>query len=108
MTNALLAVEQEATPLNLSSASAKVILTAVTNGSGSLYISQQVSAGGLSASSKVGTGLGPIAKTQLPTTNLVQAGSACYIAEIFYKYNPPAPLRIVSPSGVFYDVAYFQ
>jgi Flp pilus assembly protein TadG len=108
MTNALLAIEQEATPLNLSSASGKVILTAVTNGNGNLYISQQVSAGSLAASSKVGTGLGPIATTKLPNTNLVQVGGACYIAEIFYKYKPPAPIKFVGPSGVFYDVAYFQ
>lgn len=110
LTNALDAIEQESTPLNLSnSTSGKVILTVVTNGNGNLYISQQLSAGQLSASSKVGTGVGPISKTQLPNTSLVQTGGSCYVAEVFYVYKPPAPLpKLVGLSNVFYDVAYFQ
>jgi Flp pilus assembly protein TadG len=109
LTNALDAIEQESTPLNLSnSPSGKVILTVVTNGNGHLYISQQVSAGLLSASSKVGTGIGPIANTQLPNTSLVQTGGSCYVAEVFYVYKPPAPIKFVGLSNTFYDVAYFQ
>jgi Flp pilus assembly protein TadG len=109
LTNALDAIEQESTPLNLSnSVSGKVILTVVTNGGGNLYISEQVSAGKMVVSSKVGTGVGPIAKTKLPNTNLVQNGSSCYVAEIFYAYKAPAPIKFVGLSNVFYDVAYFQ
>ncbi len=110
MANALDAIEQEATPLNLSnSTSGKVILTSVTNnGSGLMFIQQQVSAGGLSVSSKLGTGVGANVTRTLPTTNLVQVGGTCYIAEVFYVYKPPAPLKIVGLSNVFYDVAYFQ
>lgn len=109
LTNALDAIEQESSPLNLSnSASGKVILTVVTNnGSGVLSISQQVSSGQLSVSSKLG-GVGANVTHVLPNTNLVQVGGACYIAEVFYKYNPPAPLTIVGLSNIFYDVAYFQ
>ncbi|HVM62064.1 MAG TPA: TadE/TadG family type IV pilus assembly protein [Verrucomicrobiae bacterium] len=107
--NALAAIEMESTPLNLSnSTSGKIILTVVTNGNGNMFISQQVSAGHLSVSSKIGTGVGSISKTKLPNTNLVQVGGSCYIAEVFYVYKPPAPLRIVGLSNVFYDVAYFQ
>jgi Flp pilus assembly protein TadG len=108
MANALSAIEQEATPLNLSSASGKVILTAVTNnGSGLMYISQQVSGGGLGQSSRLGP-MGVGNRVTLPTTNLVQVGGTCYVAELFYAYKPPAPIKFVGPSGVFYDVAYFQ
>jgi Flp pilus assembly protein TadG len=109
MNNALDAIEQEATPLNLTSASGKVILSSVTNnGSGHMFIKLQVSAGSLNVHSKLGTGVGANVTTTLPTTNLVQVGGTCYVAEIFYLYKAPAPLRIVGLSNTFYDVAYFQ
>jgi hypothetical protein len=110
MTNALDAIQQEATPLSLlnSSPYGKVYLTAVTNnGAGGLYISEQVSSGGLSVPSKLG-GLGANVTHVLPTTNLVQVGGTCYIAEVFYVYKPPAPIKFVGLSNTFYDVAYFQ
>ena len=113
MTNALDAIQQEATPLSLlnSSPSGKVYLTAVTNNGATppkFYISEQVSSGGLSAQSKLGTGVGAQVTT-LPSTNLVQVGGTCYIAEVFYAYKPVVSLPIIAGlSNTFYDVAYFQ
>jgi Flp pilus assembly protein TadG len=113
MANALDAIQQEATPLSLlnSSPSGKVYLTAVTNNGATppkFYISEQVSSGGLSASSKVGTGVGAQVTT-LPSTNLAQVGGTCYIAEVFYAYKPIVPLPVIAGlSNTFYDVAYFQ
>jgi Flp pilus assembly protein TadG len=113
MTNALQAIMQEAAPLNLStnSSSGLLVLTqaANTNNQASgFYISQQLRSGKLSASSKVGTGVGSYAN--LPSTIVAQSGHYVYIAEIFYKFNAPAPLQKLIHATVtnqFYDVAYF-
>lgn len=113
MTNALAAIIQEASPLNLStnSNSGLLILTAVTNNTGlasGYYVKQQLTSGRLSASSKVGTGVGTHAT--LPSSLVAQAGHYIYIAEIYYKFNAPAPLQKLIHATVtnqFYDVAYF-
>jgi Flp pilus assembly protein TadG len=113
MTNALDAIIQEASPLNLStnSTSGLLILTAATNSNGKAtgyFIRQQLKSGKLSASSKVGSGVGTSAK--LPNSIVAQAGHVVYIAEIYYKFNAPAPLQNlvhVRLTNQFYDVAYF-
>ncbi len=113
MTNALAAIIQEATPLNLStnSTSGRLILTSASNtnnAASGFYISQQLSSGTLAASSKIGTGVGNYAK--LPSSIVAQSGHNVYIAEIYYKFNVPASLGKlirVNVTNQFYDVAYF-
>jgi len=113
MTNALAAIIQEATPLNLStnSPSGRLILTSASNtnnAASGFYISQQLSSGTLAASSKIGTGVGNYAK--LPSSIVAQSGHNVYIAEIYYKFNVPASLGKlirVNVTNQFYDVAYF-
>lgn len=113
MTNALDAIIQEAAPLNLStnSTSGLLILTAATNSNGKatgFFIRQQLKSGKLSASSKVGSGVG--ASATLPSSIVAQAGHVIYIAEIYYKFNAPAPLQNLIHAKLtnqFYDVAYF-
>lgn len=113
MTNALQAIIQEASPLNLStnSTSGLLILTQAANTNNlasGFYITQQLKSGRLLASSKVGTGVGTHAN--LPSTIVAQSGHYVYIAEIYYKFNAPAPLQKLIHATVtnqFYDVAYF-
>ena len=113
MTNALDAIIQEASPLNLStnSPSGLLILTSAANTNSrasGFFISQQLTSGKLTASSKVGTGVGTPAN--LPSAIVAQSGHNIYIAEIYYKFNVPAPLQKlirVSVTNRFYDVAYF-
>jgi len=113
MTNALQAIMQEATPLNLStdSPSGLLILTAVTNNNNrasGFYISHQLRSGLLSGASKVGPGVG--AAATLPASIVAQSGHSVYVAEIYYKFNGPAPLQKlihVNLTNKFYDVAYF-
>ncbi|MGD1017972.1 MAG: TadE/TadG family type IV pilus assembly protein [Verrucomicrobiia bacterium] len=113
MQNALLAVQVEAQPLNLSnSTSGLVILTALnnTNASAGYYVvSQQVKSGQLNATSLVGpSGVGHAAT--IPTNFIVGVNHTIYVAEVFYKFKAPAPLQnlihITLPTQ-FYDVAYF-
>ncbi len=113
MTNALQAIIQEASPLNLNtnSTSGLLILTSAANTNSrasGFYISQQLTSGRLSARSKVGTGVGSYAN--LPSTIVAQSGHNVYIAEIYYKFNAPAPLQNLihaTMTNQFYDVAYF-
>ena len=113
MTNALNAVIQEATPLNLStnSTSGLLILTAASNTNNALsgfYISQQLKSGRLAGTSKIGASVGSHAV--LPNTIVAQSGHTIYIAEIYYKFNAPIPLQKLLPFTLptqFYDVAYF-
>ena len=111
MTNALDAIMQEATPLNLStnSPSGLLILTSVTNNPSGYFVKQQLKSGLLSAQSKVGrSGVGGSAV--LPNSIVAQPGHYVYVAEIFYKFNVPAPLKTlinISITNQFYDVAYF-
>ena len=113
MSNALEAVMQEATPLNLStnSTSGLLILTAASNTNSLLsgyYISQQLKSGRLSATSKIGAGVNTFAT--LPNSIVAQSGHTIYIAEIYYKFNAPIPLQKLLPFTLptqFYDVAYF-
>ena len=110
LSNAAAAVIVSANPLNLNT-KGLVIVTAVTNnGSGGLFISRQLSQGGITATSKVGTGVGKPAT--LPATNpqIPQSGQTLYATEVFYTYAPITPigrlLTVTLPSRL-YDVAYF-
>jgi Flp pilus assembly protein TadG len=110
LSNAAAAVVTSAEPLNLSTRGL-VIVTAVTNnGSGGLFISHQLLQGGITATSKVGTGVGRPAV--LPATNpqVPQPGQTLYATEVFYAYAPITPigklLTVAVPSRL-YDAAYF-
>jgi Flp pilus assembly protein TadG len=114
MQNALFAVQVEAEPLNLSnSTSGRLILTALENtnaNAGYYVVSQQLESGSLSdATSLVGpNGVGHAAT--IPTNFIVGVNHTIYVAEVFYKFNVPAPLQKLLHIGVtnrFYDVAYF-
>lgn len=96
-------------PLNLAN-NGEVIVTSVTNSSNSNLITGQVSQGGISQVSKVGTGVGAVATVPASVVAMLQPGKTVYITEVFYSYQPITPigslLGIVMPSTL-YEVAYF-
>ena len=97
MTNALAAIIQEATPLNLStnSTSGLLILTAATNnnkpGFGLLYQPTIKVRHVVRVAARLARGWEPT--RHCPAAIVAQAGHNIYIAEIYYKFNVPAPLR---------------
>jgi Flp pilus assembly protein TadG len=106
LNDAATAVVNGANPLNLST-SGYVIITSVVNNSGTYNITGQVSQGGISARSKVGTGVGNNAV--LPA-GAVASGQTVYVTEVFCSYQAVTPigklLGFTLPSTL-YDVAYF-
>jgi Flp pilus assembly protein TadG len=119
MSNAMIAVanSSESFALNFTNKNGVLILTAVTNdfsGKTSKYIiSQQMEEGSLTASSKIGTGVGGAATLPTPTGSLpsmLQSNGTVYVAEIFYAYKPVTPIgKLIKATltNQFYDVAYF-
>lgn len=110
LSNAAAAVVTSANPLNLNTKGLVIITTITNNGSGRLFIRSQWSQGGITATSKVGTGVGRPAV--LPATNpqVPQPGQTLYATEVFYAYAPITPigklLTVAVPSRL-YDAAYF-
>lgn len=107
-----IAVVNDAPPLNLGT-SGLVIVTAVTNNGKSYTITGQVSQGGISARSKIGSGLNKPANLPISATSptaVPQPNQTAYVTEVFYSYTPLTPigsiLKIVMPTQL-YDVAYF-
>ena len=96
-------------PLDLKT-NGEVIVTSVTNNSKNNVITGQVSQGGISQVSKVGTGVGAIATVPTPVVAMLQPGKTIYITEVFYTYHPITPigglLNAVMPS-MLYEAAYF-
>ena len=88
----------------------EVIITSVTNINQVYTISDQFSEGGISKSSRVGTGVGNTANVPASATAMLQRGQTIYITEIFYSYQPVTPiqnlLKLVLPSTL-YEAAYF-
>ena len=114
LTNTVTALLNEPTPFNLSTAGCVIVTQIANTGSGSgssgTYVIQaQQSVCAISATSRVGTGIGTTA-TGLPTAAEPQAGQSVYATEVFYRYTPLTPvgqlLKITLPSQL-YDVAYF-
>jgi Flp pilus assembly protein TadG len=110
------AVVNDAPPLNLAT-SGRVIITTVTNNGTSYNITDQVSQGGISATSKIGSynpklannpATLPIAATS--ASAIPQPNQTAYVTEVFYSYQALTPigsiLKIVLPTQL-YDVAYF-
>jgi Flp pilus assembly protein TadG len=110
LSNAAAAVINSANPLDLN-VKGLVIVTAVTNnGSGGLFIRRQLSQGGITATSKVGTGAGNPVTLPATSPRIPRAGQTLYAAEVFYAYTPITPvgkvLTLALPSRL-YDAAYF-
>ena len=96
-----------------------VIVTSVTNNSGSLQVTSQASQGGIACTSKIGclNGQGSCGSSSatLPaaasTALLAEAtGSSLYVTEIFYTYNTITPISGLlgqSMPSQFYRVAYY-
>jgi len=90
--------------------SGEVIITSVTNINHVYTITDQFSEGGISQTSKVGTGVGTTATMPASAASALQLGQTLYVTEIFYSYRPITPiqnlLKILMPSTL-YQVAYF-
>ena len=96
-----------------------VMVTSVTNNSGSLQVTGQASQGGIACTSKVGclSGQGSCGSSSatLPaaasTALLAEpTGSSLYVTEIFYTYNTITPISALlgqSMPSQFYSVAYY-
>ncbi len=109
ITNTVDAVIASATPLNIST-SGRVIVTAVYNKSGSMMITNQLAQGGISATSKIGTGKGSAATIPVTNPQIPPDGQTLYVTEVFYAYQPITPIgklmNFAFPSQL-YDISYF-
>lgn len=96
----------------------EVISTSVTNENGTYKISGQdtSTADGLttlSATSKVGTGVGATATLPTAAQNAIpQNGQTVFITEVFYTFTPATPIgaltqNVISMPSTLYDSAYF-
>ncbi len=107
LTDTASAVVLSAAPLNLST-SGRVIVTSIYNNSGTLQITGQVSQGGISATSRVGT-MGGIA--HLPSAAVPQPSQTVFVTEVYYQYSPITHIgKLLSTSILptqLYDVAYY-
>jgi Flp pilus assembly protein TadG len=96
-------------PLNLSN-NGEVIITSVANINRVFTITGQVSEGGISQNSRVGTGVGNRANVPSSAAAMLQPGQTIYVTEIFYSYQAITPiqnlLKFVMPSKL-YQSAYF-
>lgn len=105
-----------AAPLNLQKNGEVIITSVINNGSAKkpkLVIFDQATGGGLSFTSKIGTGIGNSANTNgwpAAAQAIPQAGQTVYVAEVFYSYAPITPIgkfmKLVLPSTL-YQAAYF-
>lgn len=102
------AVVAASASLNLST-NGKVIVTSVYNNNGALSITGQSSLGSMSATSKVGTGVGSSAT--LPSNAIPPTAQTVYVTEVFYSFQAITPMghlytKTLLPSTL-YDVAYY-
>jgi len=107
LTDAANAVMTESSPLNFNTNGA-VIITQVTNIAGAYVIGGQVSQGGITATSQVGSLATGVAT--LPTAVQPQLNQSVFVTEVYYSFAPITPvgslLGLTLPSRL-YDVAYF-
>ena len=109
MTNAMVSVINSSQPLDIN-ARGRVIMTSVLNTGGVCRITAQVSQGGITATSRIGTGVGNIATLPSTPTPIPQMDQTLFVSEVFYTFTPITPigqlLGFALPSQI-YDVAYF-
>ena len=88
----------------------KVIVTSVMNQGGAYKITGQATAGALSATSKVGTGVGSTAKLPASAAAMIGANQTIYVTEAYYTYQaitPVGQLMSINLPSTLYDAAYF-
>jgi hypothetical protein len=114
MSDAADAVVASSAPLDINTASGKVIITAIANVNGAFIVTNQVSRGQLTATSRVGPdGIGStVATSVIPSTpvQIPKLNSTLYVTEVFYEFKAVTPvgdfLNFTMPSPL-YDAAYF-
>lgn len=90
----------------------KIIVTSVADDvNGTPKITGQAeSSGGISVTSKVGSGTGQPASMPATANPVLQKGQTIYVTEVFYSYHPITPigslLKLALPSRL-YSAAYF-
>jgi Flp pilus assembly protein TadG len=99
--------------LNLAT-NGEVIVTSVTNNNNTFTITGQASQGGLSASSKIGTGVGTDVTGTLPASaeSSLQNGQTVFITEVFYSFSPVTPIgamtnSVINMPATLYNAAFF-
>ena len=96
-------------PLDLGK-NGEVIITSVAVVNGKNTITGQVSQGGISRTSQVGSGVGNNATVPAASATLLLNGQTVYITEVFYTFRPITPIgqfvKMVMPSTLSV-VAYF-
>jgi Flp pilus assembly protein TadG len=96
----------------------EVIITSVTNESGSYKITGQDSSTTdgltkLSVTSKIGTGVGnPATLPAAAQSAIPQSGQTLFVTEVFYTFSPATPVgaltsSVISLPTTLYDTAYF-
>lgn len=106
LSTAATAVINSSSTLNLSS-HGRVIVTAAYNSNPTTKITAQVSTGGISASSRVGT-VGSVAA--LPAGAVPLTLKTVYVMEIYYAYQPITPVGRLLHTALpmqLYDAAYY-
>ncbi|MBV9086688.1 MAG: pilus assembly protein [Acidobacteriaceae bacterium] len=108
LSDAAAAVVSES-PLDLQK-NGKVIVTSVMNQGGAYKITGQSTAGALSATSKVGTGVGSTAVLPSSARSMIAANQTIYVSEVFYSYTAITPIgqfMAIKLPSTLYDAAYF-
>jgi Flp pilus assembly protein TadG len=109
LTDSANAVIKDGSVLNLQNNGA-VIITSIENKSGKLQITGQVPKGNLSATSRIGNGVGSVAVLPATTPTIPQPGGTVYVTEVFCSYTAITPLGAFVSYAVpstLYDIAYF-
>ena len=109
LSNVVSTVIASAAPLNINT-KGRVIISEVVRQNGQYRVNEQVSRGGISATSKIHNGTGSGATMPTTTMTFPQTGQTIFATEIYYSFTPITPigkiLKITLPSRL-YDAAYF-
>jgi Flp pilus assembly protein TadG len=109
LTNTVAAILASASPLNIGT-KGRIIVTAVTNSNNLYTITDQISEGGITAVSVIGTGVNTPATMPATTVPIPPLGQTVYVTELFYSFEPITPigklLELALPTQL-YEVAYF-